>query len=303
MIQFEQYLVWGCSLLLLACIIFLLRWQKRKKAVNSERRFILNALEEARQQKALMEVKLRHGSERAGLSACLEAIEHDSLVLFSNGFVPDDWNRKLVEVFFRVNQPGGVIFYVFNSSVTKLAPGPKTSVVSIAFPDHLRVEKKRHFIRVTPAAADVLMLAVWPVSPGRRLPRARADMGRPGMWWKSGEPEQPVQLENISGGGLALRLQTGPDSSVPFALEKGRQLICLLVYRPEPSATRSLIFWCSCEITNIRKTGHAVSVGMEFTNWALQEQEENEIHWTHSSPWQGAKPILKWVEAIDKPKT
>lgn len=303
MIQFEQYLVWACALLLLVCIIFLVRWQKKRKTLNGERMLISNALEDARQQKALMEIKLRNDSERVGLSAFLEAIDRGSLVMFVNGLVPERWDRKQVEVFFRLTRPDGVIFYVFNASVTKLAPGPKTSVINISFPSQLRVEKKRHFIRVTPAPADVLMLAVWPVAPGKRLPRAREDMGRTALRWKNGEPEHPVQLENISGGGIALRLQTGPASSLPFALEKGRQLICLLVYRPEPGATRPLIFWCSGEITNIRQTDQTVSIGMEFTNWAIQEQGENEIHWTHSSPWQGAKPILKWVEAIDKPKT
>lgn len=300
MTQFDQYLVWGGVLFLLLCLIFLLRWQKGRKASKRERMFIFNALEEARQQKALMDIKLRNDTDRTGLSAFLEAIDRGSLVMFVNGFVPDDWNKKLVEVFFRVTRPDGVIFYVFNSNVSKLVSGPKTSAINIAFPTHLRVEKKRHFIRVTPDPADVLMLAIWPVAPGKRLPRARSDMGAPELRWKSGDAEQHIQLENISGGGVALRLQAGTDGFLPFALEKGKQLICLLVYKPEPDTARPLIFWCSCEISNIRKNGHAISIGMEFTNWALQEQEEHEIHWIHSSPWQGAKPILKWVEAIDK---
>lgn len=300
MMNLDQYLIWACALCLAICLILLFRWSRKRSAAGGERRFIHTVLERALAQKTTFDIKLKDDPGRAGLSASLETIDPGNLLMFANGFVADEWKNKLVEAYFRVNQPEGPVFYVFNSHVGKLTPGPETSAMTLAMPTHLRVEKKRHFIRATPNPADILMLAIWPAAPGKRLPRSSHDLGQPAVRWKTGDKTEPVQVENISGGGLALKFQASENGALPIAADKGRQLLCLLVYRPEANAEKPAVFWCSAEIMNVRRSGYAIALGVEFTNWALQLQGDSEIHWTHSSPWQGAKPILKWVASMEK---
>lgn len=299
MIALDRYLVWICLALLLVCCILFFRWSRKRKELGGARQFIKDALEAALFQKSTFDIRLVEGSGKSGVTATLEALSRDGLRLLANCFVEDAWNKKPVEVFFRVSQPEGPIFYVFNSRIDKLAPGAAASSINLAMPAHLRIEKKRHFVRVSPRAEDVFMIAVWPAAPGKRLPRSSADMGQPATRWKSGQAEETVQLENISGGGVALRFMSG-ENGLPFPAGKGKQLICLIAYRPAKDAEKPVVFWCSAEIMNTRQAGCAVALGLEFTNWAVQEHGHTEIHWTHSSPWQGAKPILAWVSQIDQ---
>lgn len=296
----EQYLIWACVILLLVCLFCFFRWKGRKRTQGGQRQFIREALDSALSQKSGFDIKLENGLNRAGLSATLISFSPTELAMQVNGFVADEWDKKPVEVFFRVIQPEGPVFHVFNSFVSSLEPGANVSSLTLTMPEHLRVEKKRHFVRVSPDPKDILMIAVWPVAPGRRLPRANSDLGAPAARWKNGESDEQVQLENISGGGIALRFQPGEKGELPFPSARGRQLICLLVYRPAPDAEKPVIFWCSGEIMSVRRAGYALSLGLEFTNWAVQTQGDGEIHWTHSSPWQGAKPVLNWVAQIDK---
>lgn len=299
MTYLEQYLIWAIVLILLACIIYAARLLKRRKAATGEKLFITTILQQALQQQSLFELKLNDRPTRSGLSATMTAIEGANLLMHAQSTANEAWSKRSVEVFFRVVQPEGPVFYAFNSITGNLKTAVDGSTFILAYPEHLRVEKKRHFARFTPNQDDILMIAVWPVAPGRRLPRSNSDMGHPALAWKNGQADKAIQIENVSGGGIALRISITKDSELPFPADKGRQLFCLLVYN---DAGQRQIFWCSGEIMNVRKTDNAVSLGLEFTNWALQEQGINEIHWTHSSPWQGVKPMLNWAKEFDKPK-
>lgn len=288
-------------LIALALIIFLGRWWNRKKSAGRESRFVANALASAQRDRAVFDLRLHDGSGIPGISCELESVSPGALKLKSADFIGDAWDRKPVEAFFHINEPEGPVFFVFNSKITGLAQSASGSSITIAAPAHLRVEKKRHFTRATPDPAQIRMIAVWPVQPGRRLPRSNSDLGRPALAWKNGQTDQSIRIENISGGGLAIKFALPGEGKLPFAAEKGRQLFCLIVYSPQDSGEKTL-FWCSGEIMSARTAGYAISLGLEFTNWALQEKDSTEIHWTHSSPWQGAKPILKWVNQLQKPK-
>ncbi|MBD5641273.1 MAG: PilZ domain-containing protein [Desulfovibrio sp.] len=294
----DRYLVWAGVLACLALIIWLFRWRNRKRALAEKRVFLKGVFDEAIRQKAPFDLKLKNSQDQGGLSATLESISTATLNLQAQGIAGEQWNRQQIEVYLRVNQDGAPVFYVFESIVRNVVREGENSRLQIAIPAHLRVDKKRHFIRAMPPQEDILMLAVWAVAPGRRLPRSNTDLGKPLLAWKAGGSPASIRIENISGGGLALRCQVVHEDGVPAALEKGRQLICLLAYRNE--AGERVIFWSTGEIMNARQNGDGLTVGLEFTNWAVQEPGSAEIRWKHSSPWQGAEPVLDWVKHLEK---
>lgn len=294
----DRYLIGACAVACLGLIIWLFRWQKRKKELAAKRIFLKGVFDAAIAQKAPFDLKLKHAQTVAGLSAILESISTATLNLQAQGSAGTQWDKQQIEVYLRLNQDEAPVFYFFESVVRSVAQEEGKSRLAIAIPAHLRVDKKRHFIRATPPQEDILMLAVWPVAAGRRLPRENSDLGKPMLSWKSGAPQEDILVENISAGGLALKFQMPEDGEAAPKLAKGRQLICLMVYKNE--AGEKVIFWSTGEIMNARQPGNALAVGLEFTNWALQAQGTTEIHWTHSSPWQGAKPILNWVKHLDK---
>lgn len=260
-----------------------------------------DSLAKAQEQKADFNLKLAGDNTRAGLTCTLQSIRPNALELACRALPGPEWNKQKVEGFFHISMPEGLVFFAFNSRILNLSQNGDLATLQMSMPEHLRVEKKRHFVRVTPAANEIRMIAVWPMQPGKRLPRSNSDLGKPPLAWKTGQTPAAIQLENISAGGLALKFPLPEGDALPFAADKGRQMFCLLVYRL-PDSDKDALFWCSGEIMSARKEKDALSLGLEFTNWALQEHGSTEIHWTHSSPWQGARPIIKWVEQLDRRK-
>lgn len=284
---------------LLVIAFFIWKQAQKKKSLNARNRFIEQVLNDALQQKTSFDLKLLDSGVHMGLSTSLVVLDASGLIMRSDHPASSDWNKKPVEVYFRVTDGDEPVFYVFESEVLKIAPNSAGVDMTLAAPDHLRVEKKRHFERAHPDQADILMVAVWPVTPGRRLPRTTADLGNPAIRWKAGDKDTPVRVENISGSGIALRFAEASAGQLPVDARRGRSIICLVVYRREPSAAKPTVFWCTAEIMNSRSLDKSTALGLEFTNWAVQEQGDTEIHWTHNSPWRGVRPILEWVKRLE----
>ncbi len=284
--------------ILIALAYFIWKQVERKKSFNANARFVREVLQSALSQKSTFDLKLLGAGINVGVAATLGAVEASALAMRSERPVSKEWDKKPVEVYFRIKNDFEPVFYVFESKVLKLAPAGGGAEFAIAVPEHLRVEKKRHFERANPPLSDILMVAVWAVAPGRRLPRTTADLGSPSVRWKAGETEMPVRVENISGSGIALRFANSAGGDLPVDTRKGRQLICLVAYKTDPAEGKPAVFLCTAEIMNARSMDTATAVGLEFTNWAVQEQGENEIHWAHNSPWRGVKPILEWVKRL-----
>lgn len=300
MTELTTYLIWGAIPVVLAILVLAFKALAKKRAQSGENKFVANVLSQALEQSSSFDLKLLGAGTHAGLVTTLTAVSAGGLDMRAQGKVTDEWNHKSVEAYFRVRQDDMPVFFVFESTVTSLTAGADASEIVLAMPQHLRVEKKRHFIRARPDPKDILMIGVWPVSPGKRLPRANADLGHPPIAWKNGQKPADVEVQNISGSGLGLHFSAAVAGSLPFDAGKGRQLICLVVYRAEPGAPLPTVFWCTAEIMNVRSGDNGLSLGLEFTNWAIQAQGDVEIHWTHNSPWRGVKPILQWVQRIDK---
>lgn len=287
------------------CAFFYL-WKLRKKKQKSSARqsFVMDCLEQAKAQYEIFNIKPDiEGEAKNGISALLEKIDAKSILLESSNYIPPDWQGKAADVFFRVRREEGPVFYAFSASIRKIVSDYELSKIELSMPDHVRVEKKRHFIRVQPQQNDVQVIGVWPIKPGSRLPKTSADIGKPISQFRKGRTEDTVQVENVSASGIALRFKLDKDGKPPLAFNKGSQLICLVVYQMEDDAGKPTAFWCSGEIMNSRiAEGHEkeLVVGMEYTNWAILEQGTSDIHWAHSSPTRGARPIIQWVQKIER---
>lgn len=298
MIDFNNYIIWVAVAALLLGTFILWKLMSRRKRRSSQSKFIIDTLTEAKNQN--FDLRLATGTGKTGLTALLDSFANNSLILQAHGMVTESWENQPIEVFFRVIQNGTPVSFVFDSKITRINATAESSTLTMPMPMHLRVEKKRHFDRIHPNPKDILMIAVWPAPPGKRLPRANGDLGVPPVSWKNGQSNPAVQLDNIAGSGIALRFAPGQDGKFPLTTVKGKHLICLIVFKPNQQ--ERVIFWCTGEIMNIRQDGYAIAAGLEFINWAVQEHGSSEIHWTHNSPWRGVKPILQWVQQLEKAK-
>ncbi|MBQ3060177.1 MAG: hypothetical protein IJD16_07705 [Desulfovibrio sp.] len=271
--------------------------EKRRQAVISQ------TLVTAQEQNELFDLKfLNTDDNMPGLAGTLIDVRADTLRMEVLRLLPDLTNAH-VDVYFHVVQPAGSIFYKFRSRLREVHQKTDRSHVVLDAPSSLEVGQRRNFMRVRPPAAAVRAIGVWPLDMARPVPRTTRDVGRPQIFYKAGMQNRPVQIENISATGMALRFLM-PDPQVPpVPAEKGFQLLCLLVYAvPEADGEKLITFWCTSQVLNIRTTKDnppALVLGMEFTNWAVLEAGKTEIHWFHASPTRGVAPITQWVMQMD----
>lgn len=301
--EWENYLYILLAFLILALCVFLWRKKLQKKYASSRQKYLLQTLELAQKQFAEFNLKLPDAvGNQAGFSGLLEEFSSTELMLDVNGCVPDEWNKKIIEAYFRAQREEGPVFYAFNTHVEKVDSDYQNSHLTLAMPEELRIEKKRHFIRVKPDKDDIRVIGVWKIKPGKRLPRSTTEIGSPSTHYKPGMESEPVQVEDISGAGLALRFSSENYEELEKEFPKGIQILCLVVYVLEEKE-KPIAFWCTGEIMNSRiksGTNPELILGLEFTNWAILESATSEIHWAHSSPSKGVKPMLQWVGQIEK---
>lgn len=301
---YEPYIISTIFFAILCAIFFFWQQRKKKRALSGKQKYLMETLELALQQFEVFDLKLpMEANKRNGFSALLEEIKPHELVLDVNGFMPEDCKNKEVSVFFRAKRPEGPVFYAFNSIINDVHADYENSHIALAMPQVLRVEKKRHFVRVTPAQEDISVVGIWPIKPGKRLPKTTSEMGPPLTHYKAGMEDDPVSIENISGAGIALKINEINTQEFEQTFKKGSQLLCLVAYVLNED-DKPIAFWCSGEVMNVRivegKETSSMIIGIEFTNWAVLEQSSSEIHWAHNSPYRGAKPILQWVEKIEQ---
>lgn len=298
-----NYYIYAALVILIVMLGWrVLRLRASLKHANSRQRYLMETFELAKNQFVEFNIKPETMEGRAGFSAMLDEAGEKILQLDANGFVPEDLQGKSAEVFFRAQREEGPVFYAFQTVIEKVAGDFENTRLTLKTPDHLRVEKKRHFIRVQPDKEDIRVIGVWQIEPGKRLPRNASDIGSPSTHFKPGMDSVPVQVENISGSGLALRFSGAKLEDLEKQFPKGNQILCLVIYVLE-GAEKPIAFWCSGEIMNARvKEGPEpeLILGLEFTNWAVLESSSSEIHWAHSSPTKGAKPMLQWVAQVEK---
>ena len=279
------------------------RMRRARRRASDRRVQIMGTLEAAREQFATFNLRpISDTPGQSGLSAILLDMDERTLHLEVADYVDEAWKGLPVDAYFRVDGEDGPIFYVFRSLFLGISPDFGKARVALALPEDLRVEKKRHFVRMRPQEDAVRVIGVWPLTEGQPLPHSTGDIGAPLSHATPGMQDKPVQVEDISASGLALRFP-GKESPALAAIGKGSHLLCLVVYVLDLSQNKPTAFWCTGEVVNERRsTGHTPAriLGVEFTNWAVLEQGDSEIHWSHSSPSRGVKPILQWVERMDK---
>lgn len=279
------------------------RLRRERRRASDRRAQLLGTLEIAREQFATFNLRLISDTPgTSGLSAILLDVDERTLHLEVTDYMDEAWKGLPVDAFFRVDGEDGPVFYVFRSVFLDISPDFGKARATIALPETLRVEKKRHFIRVRPQEDAVRVIGVWALSEGLPLPRSTEEIGPPLTHATPGMTEKPVQVEDISASGLALRF---PDHEAEAlrGIDRGSHLLCLVVYVLDCAQDKTTAFWCTGDVVNVRHSSGpppARILGVEFTNWAILEQGGSEIHWSHSTPSRGVRPILQWVERMDK---
>lgn len=300
----EYILIFGVLFVALCVLLVCLRTRLQKiRQEESRRNVVRRMLETAQEQNEIFDLKMLDSEAgKNGLSATLVKLTPETLHMEVLAYVSKEWTESQVDVYFRVSLPKGPVFYKFRAAIQRVEASREKSRVFLTAPRDLEVGQKRNFIRIKPQKDAVRVIGVWAIDPAKPIPRTTAEIGRPVIHYKLGMNNEPVQVENISATGMALRFQMEDPETRPVDLDKGSQLLCLVIYAMDKKGEKLITFWCTCEVINSRTAeapSPALILGVEFTNWAVLEQGKSEIHWFHSSTSRGVGPITQWVMRMD----
>ena len=262
---------------------------------------IRHMLETAQEQNEIFDLNAEERHSHKGLAGTLTKILGSQLELEILSYVSRELEGTPVEVFFRAMLPEGPAFFKFQSTVQQVKGSYEKSYIMLAMPKEIDAGQKRHFIRVKPPKDLVRVIGVWEMDPAKPIPRNTCEIGRPLLHYKAGMENELVQVADISATGMALRFPAESLDDKPVDLDKGSQLLCLIIYQVNKE-DRVVTFWCTCDVLNVRMQKEpipALVLGTEFSNWAVLEQGKSEINWFHSTPKSGVSPITQWVMQMD----
>ena len=271
----------------------------RHEAKRAE--MIRHMLETAQEQNEIFDLNAEERHSHKGLAGTLTKILGSQLELEILSYVSRELEGTPVEVFFRAMLPEGPAFFKFQSTVQQVKGSYEKSYIMLAMPKEIDAGQKRHFIRVKPPKDLVRVIGVWEMDPAKPIPRNTCEIGRPLLHYKAGMENELVQVADISATGMALRFPAESLDDKPVDLDKGSQLLCLIIYQVNKE-DRIVTFWCTCDVLNVRMQKEpvpALVLGTEFSNWAVLEQGKSEISWFHSTPKSGVSPITQWVMQMD----
>ena len=271
----------------------------RHEAKRAE--MIRSMLETAQEQNEIFDLNIDERHSHKGLAGTLTKILPTQLELEVLSYVSRELEGTSADIYFRAMLPEGQAFFKFHSTIQQVKGSYEKSFLLLSMPKEIDAGQKRHFIRVRPPKDLVRVIGVWEMDPTKPIPRNTCEIGSPLLHYKAGMEDELVQVADISATGMALRFPAESLEDKPVDLNKGSQLLCLIIYQVSKD-DRVVTFWCTCDVLNIRMQNGpepALILGTEFSNWAVLEQGKSEINWFHSTPKSGVSPITQWVMQMD----
>lgn len=296
----EYILIYGTIFVAACFLVAFLRSQLQRIRVQKRHRNIIRQmLQAAQEQNEIFDLKMLDSEDdKKGFAAILLEQKPASLSMEVLSYVSGEWTGARVVVHFRDPRPEEPVYYKFSSTIQAVQSGREKSFLTLAAPTDLEVGQKRKFIRIKPHKDAVWSISAWPVDPAKPLPRSTVEAGPAVISYKLGMEDAPVQVENISGTGMALRFQKECAEAWPVDLVKGSQILCAIEYLMDTKSEQPGTYWCVCRIVNSREVETpvpALILGVEFTNWALPEKDQPRLHWFRCSSTMGVTQITQWV--------
>lgn len=288
---------------------FLPRW--RRKAMMRNRRIAIHeTLEHAQGQNETFDLLLTTDGLRVTQSLILQEIgaKDDSLRFTAFRHLPANIIGYTADFYFRVKAETGPLYYKFRSKIRTVRIERGACDVITDMPAELQVGQKRNFFRMVPLQNSVRLVAMWILGETPDIPRTTDAIGSPfvvasGSALVGEKNTAQIQLGDISGSGLALRL---PGGITDERIKEECNILCLFVYNEasEEDEENLLTFCCVGRIANIRlekkddPTGPAV-LGIVYRNWATIKPGDRDINWFNNSSTDGVAPILHWVTKMN----
>ncbi len=294
--------------ILLKGIKLLLRFrQKRMK-----RRSMLEMIESARTEGNPFYIQMYGQDEIMGdMQWNCESVSPQGITLSLNSHDSNLFETdQSVTAYFKVFYKGQDRYYSFQCKVLALARGSGGTTLLLSLPQELGTSQKRRFLRIRPIQGSVLNLTVWhhvlalsqdslDASSGKPHPRSKDllldENSEPGSGpeWVA-MPYQRVTMEDISEGGICLRVQGKRNALVP----QERLIIHAELGGPFNAGAADLYFFCevlrfSMVTPRAGEIGPVFRLGIKFLRWA--QRRSDGYAWKPVSERANVAPLVAWI--------
>lgn len=218
------------------------------------------------------------------------------LVLDMGGaFAANMYEGEEVQVFFQTSYRRKPSYYQFRTVIAGTHRKMQSTMLRLPIPDHLEPGQKRSFLRITPQHDSVLGIGFWPISDTAPLPVSVSKLPPPLLNFRP-EKSELIRLDNLSAGGMRLAVDDDIDLLTMVDLDKGSQILCLLVLRGAGNDKKPLALWVACTITAFGQAeGRVNHLSLKFTNWASRETGQDDIRWFPLSKDKSVALLATWV--------
>lgn len=268
-----------------------------RRSIDERRRITSETLNTAIDQRSTFRLEVQ-GGELKGYKAegiCVHITDMWLVLDVGGAFATNQWEGEDVLVFFQTTYNRKPSFYQFRGIIGGVHRRMQNSMLRLPIPDFLEPGQKRSFLRITPQHQAVLGMGLWPISDRAPLPISAEKLPPPLLSYRPGKSELVV-LDNISAGGMRLAVDKSLDLLAMVDLDKGSQILCLLVLKNTGEGKGPLACWLACTVTGFTPSDNNIShLGIRFTNWAIMESGRDQISWFPLSKDRSVAPLATWV--------
>jgi len=233
----------------------------------------------------------------------LVSIQPGGLVLEppANIVPKQSWVGRTVYVYFSIPQEKNKrLFYFFSSPITDIIKyNPQRVFLQVAQPDKVQQKSKRNLYRLDPRLESIRSLVVWPAKyrPSGHLVSDIHQFDSPLFELASFDQNKTIELVNISGGGLRVKIPNRCRKHTQFDPDETKELVTFLSLSSHDSSLPSNFYLLS-RIRNIYKdfSTSDLELGLQFTWLGTPDPEHpNELSWAPVDAVEGVDSIVTWV--------
>lgn len=206
------------------------------------------------------------------------------------------WAGRKLECAFRSSQGKFVQHNIFVTVIREVeAAGGDRLHIKAPLPATIGSGQKRATLRIRPPEEALLSMAIWPVE-GTELPRTQEELGEPALVHVAGNTSL-FSLDDISAGGIRIRLPEKSAEFFPAPLEEGGLFYFLVTLRDE-TLNENPTYLTLCSIRNVRPlpAEGCVILGCQFLARAQQpEDAPGTFVWRRMESNAGIAALSNWI--------
>ncbi len=224
-----------------------------------------------------------------------------------------EWIGKKIFLYFSISQEKNKkIFYFFESRILNYFSELNGYYLEIEFPSTMEIKQKRRHFRIEAKNSEFERLMLYLIKPEQEINEIK-DLPKPIFVYppkkekekekgKEGEEDKkakettpPIQIVNISAGGIRLKFSNKIKKALSLDMENPPDVLLYLSFL-DGKRKKKLLLWCRPRNYFEDFVTRDIEVGMEFIKEAsLDPKDKKRLVWRKISSEEGQDDLAKWV--------